>query len=120
VWRLRLVLGTENSSGGDWTLYESREALESALFGAVVEVESYTTARDADPRRKRLFSTWRRANGGADKSGEYRVKRISGVDHLVDGEWVDVDWSITPPVLTLEPSKNDRPDPAARPTKNGR
>lgn len=102
MWRLRLAKGTGMSGGGEWSYYESRDDIESALFAAVVEMKACESPRTREAEReKRRWWHWRQLNGGDDVSQRWFVQRIVAVEHLVDGEWVDTPWSITPPVLTL-------------------
>ncbi len=100
VWRLRL--GKRSPSGaastGEWPLFESRTELEDALFEAAVENEAQKKPWPMT-RRVKWFRLWWKASGGDGK--HWRTDAIYHVEHLVDGEWIEVEWSISPPVLTL-------------------
>ena len=106
IWRLRLAKGSAGSSGGEWHLYDSLEDLEQALYQAAVECEAHAHVRGrptnspATARRWSWFKKWWEANQN-DGEDRLHVIRVVGVDHLINGDWVEVEWSISPPVLTL-------------------
>lgn len=115
MWRLRMVRGSSSTSSGDWKLYESRDALERDLFPAAVESEAHAhirgVVRRGETERWRRFRKWWQTNQGQDDDDRWHIVRIVGVDHLVDGQWVEVEWSISPPVLTLhEPGHVNKED----------
>lgn len=124
MWRLRIARGNSSAGGGDWTLYDNRAALEHALFTHAVEAEAHADIRNraTDERRRRWFKTWWKANtADVDEDvNAWHTQRIVGVDHLVDGAWVEVEWSISPPVLTIiEPEHSGStggPSPEHRPS----
>lgn len=101
LWRIRMVKGTANSSGGEREIVESREAMERMLLNAACEAaEDHRQNKDGDERRR--FRAWRVLVRRLPEPEGWTVQRIVGVDHLVDGEWVECKWSLRAPELAVE------------------
>lgn len=116
MWRLRVARGNRNAGGGDWTMFDNRSELEHALFVSAVEAEAFGNIKNrvTDERRHSWFRAWWRATTpDADEDVHaWHTYRIVAVEQLTDGEWVEVEWSISPPVLTLGSAVSDESEVA--------
>lgn len=97
MYRMNVGMKRGATTWGKTDHYESREALERALLLARISVEKF----QARGNMMYLLNYW------ADKileqtKGNESVYRIVRVEQLVDGDWVPINYTFTPPSLVLE------------------
>lgn len=104
VFRIRY----SRAIGGQWDLYENREAFEAAVLEAMIEVAAAAHNRDPVVRRaERACAMWARsmfARSVFSRDDDLRpVERVYAVEQLVDGEWVELAPRLVPPRLEWDP-----------------
>lgn len=101
IYRLKLRYGTNGSSSPDWKIYENFQEFEEKLLEAAIEAKSrsfnYTRGREW-----LKFDWWNRYILGREDDYSGRIRKVSnviGAEKLVDGQWVELNYTLHPPRL---------------------
>lgn len=102
---MRVVRGNGSGSGGDWTLYESRDLFEGDVLRSLIEEAGNIHARG------RSFSRGSRAwlvqvvrRGKDVETAEWTVQRFIAAEQLVDGQWQDLGARLVEPSIAWGPA----------------
>lgn len=106
VFRLKLSMGTKDSGGGEWPMFDDREEFKTALLEAALEVEARGDLYRQPVRQRILAWVLRKQPQSVDKKrgGElrsYGVRRVFAAEQFIDGEWKNLDWRIHAPYVEI-------------------